>query len=722
MDRAYFLYVQEITNFLNNVVIKFSPFVDIFNQNATYLAVDGYDENDPTTYPYYRILTGDTAFAINEIYGYLPSTQSEVLLTRETVALHPDIVSFYREPKNLKLLVERYPEDDFIIRRLINPVTDIQFAIKSKNLTILPTQFSDQFLNEYERNSLLIFLQDILWRIDYRWYMVPLEFEDLYPYAFWGMLWNVLPFLLLTKRILNLRTLDVHPFHIWEYLTSMGFDGYRGYLTRNQEMFLYRNARYLKFHAGKSFLLDILESVFLLPLKYNLSKRDIIAHTYDRESTYDKYPDVIPSSSGNLEYQSSLTIESLLSDIYDDGYDSNNDSSYLSGVIDKLIKSPVNHLSTKFLAFDRNIDMSELMLLIRFILDEVVFLYSTNKLSFSVNIQSPITQNILQFDNVLDALSLFYYCIYVNDNPTIPFDKYTLTTALVHDTKPDINKHITIGNNSYYVPTYVEYSEILNNTPYISEMLYFPKDLSTKLGDLYIWLFAMINTVRSVTDTVEHEAYCHILKNLVPEIKVISLDQPYESYNAFFARYPKAYEEISQITDYSEYADMMYAIMTGICPLEYGFAALARDDEVVSILINKIKELFMYLVSYNITFLNPNIERTINVDLPKLVMRINRGVSDESGFVTDFIGSFIYIGNNMLDTFNQFISINHISEKNITLDDVDFDCDMTQTITSRSIHIENDNSNFDWSVKQTGTTTIYEKFGGSKVTFLNHLG
>lgn len=651
MDRLFFSHIQEITDFLNNVVIKFSPFVDIFNTNIDYLSVDGYDENDPTTYPYYRMLTGDTAFATTTILGYSPVLKNEVILTKESVALHPDIVTFYRDNKNLKRLLNRYPNDTFLIRRLINPIIDINYAINAKNLTVIPTTFEDTFLDENERSSLLTFLQDILWKIDYRWYISPLEFEDLYPYAFWGILWNTLPLLLLSKRILNIKTIDVHPFHIWEYLKSKGFAAYNGYLTRNQEMFLYRNADYLKFHGGKKFLLDILENVFLHPLKYSISKRDIALHTYNRELTHDKYPEVIQDD----ESQSSISFSSFLEDIYDDGYDSINDSEYNDKVTNQFIKAPTNHLVTKFLAFNRNIDMTEMTFLIRFILDEIIYLHKTNKLSFVVNIQSPVTQNILQFDNVIDAISLFYYCIYKrNDDPTVPFKYHTLTTAIDREVAPTIAERFYFDKYLYQMKTYIDVDSIVNDVPYITDTILSSRDLSNKLGSLYSWLFQYINKLRSTSDLLEHEFITHLLRSIVSESHHIDVDQTFNSYADYFNYYPQVKNEVTKLTTDDNYVDMMYAIITGICPLEYGFAALARDDEVVSILIHKIKELFTYLVSYNITFLNPNFEKIVIFEIPKIGTHIDMGAMDRYGVgSSNTVGSLTYVyGNNQNNQWN----------------------------------------------------------------------
>lgn len=728
MDKVYLLYVQEVTDFLDDVVIKFSPFVNIFNENPTYLAVPGYDEYNPKTYPYYRILAGDAAFATTDIYAYSPLLRQEILLTRENVTTYPDIAVFYRIPSNLKLLLNRYPNDKFIIRRILNPVKDIDKAINASNLTILETIYTDQFLNQYERSSILIFLQDILWKIDYRWYMSPLEYEDLYPYAFWAMLWSLLPLIVLTKRILNIKTSDVHPFHIWEYLTSLGFGRYKGYLSHEQELFLYRNALYLKFHAGKKFILDILESVFLTPLKYSLTKKTIISHTLGREETHDKVPDVIPTAGSVDEFLSSTTFDNFLQNIYDANCDIRNDDQYRQDISNRFSISPVNKLNTKFLELDRNIDMSEMTLVLRFILDEIIYLISKNKLQYAVDVQSPLSQTILRFDSVLDTLTFLFYCIYsCTEIPTVPFNKYSLTTALIHLQEPSFPTTVFVDGQIHYIKSYVDLDTIKAGIPFINEEFYTSRDLSTSLGILYTWLFDMINKLANISDTVTHESHVAVFRTLIPNETTVLINQPYATYTEFFEHYPNALNELSKIYESNQCSEFVYTIINSICPLEYGFASLARDDEVVSVLISKIKELFTYMVSYNITFLNQVFEQSTNLTIPKLTMHITEGV-EGSGIgalpggetnhnFTDIIYSLFHIDDGEIDTMNYYVSISETSEDEIILDNIDLELTCTPTTSYDFVQAEQIGSSVDVG-SEISYSTIFIVNEGIQLEFI----
>ena len=647
LDSSLF-YVQEAVDYLNSIVIKFTPFETLFNGFAAYLAVPGFNDEDPTTFPYYRILGGDTAFATVPLYGYSPNLQSEVLLTRANVIANPDIVSFYQTLDNLKVLLDRYPNDQFIIRRVLNPVVDIAGAIDADNLTILDTSYQDEILNPYEEGSIVSFLQQQLYMMSSRWYIPSFEFEDRFSYAFWSMLWLVLPNVILTKRIMNIKTIDVHPYHIWQYLTSMGFGSYNGYLSHSQELFLYRNARYLKWNAGKQFLLDILEEEFLLPIAYSLTEKTIVASTYDRQITHDKYPNVVPRLGNEEEFLSSSNFSDLLNEIYISGNDYRNDPTHITDVTNAFIKSPTNKLQTKFLEFNRNIDLTEISLLTRFLLDSIVYLCSVNLLRFPVVVVSPVSQESIGFSSVLDALNLIYYCIYsingiMSSTTTVseisPFSKYTSTAAVVHASAPTISKSAFVDGYAYNVSSDVDIDTFVNEFPYIDNRVYTPEDLSDKLGNQFKKLFDMINWINSRSSTVENDTLLSVFQTLVPKKTVVNVVQDYTTYTDYFKLYKDVLNDIKLITDPSQYDDYIYAIITAICPLKFGFTDLEEEDQIVSTIIQKIKDLFTYLVSYNITFISTAFDDCVVTSLPKVTANM------ESGEDYQFIGSLIMLTN-----------------------------------------------------------------------------
>ena len=296
------IYIQEVIDFLDTLVIKYDYFVTLVNDDLRYIDLPGYIDNDPITHPYYRILSGDSTLATEPIYAYSPNDNSDILLTKNVVT-NTNMLRFYiSSTVNMNTLMSKYPNDQFLIKRIFDPVTDIPSAITAKNLSLLRTSTMYDDSSGTDMTDTIIFLENFLEAFEYRWYINVFEYEDLYPIAYWATLWYLLPIVLLTKRILDVKTDNVHPFHIWEYLTSAGFGSYKGYFSRKQELFLYKNIDYLKHNVGKDFILDILGDIFLKPIRYSLTDKVILAHTEDRADTYDKVPEVLSKYGDDIDY------------------------------------------------------------------------------------------------------------------------------------------------------------------------------------------------------------------------------------------------------------------------------------------------------------------------------------------------------------------------------------------------------------------------------------
>ena len=602
--------------------------VEILNQDLRYYGK--FDPEDPNTFPYYRILTGDSTLATEEIKGWVPSLQIELSLNQSNLTYYPDMRSFYDNTDNLTNLLNRYPNDQFLIRRILNPVTNIQDAIDSKNLALLVTKYPSKSLNEHENEDLIQFLKDFLERFEYRWYINVFEYEDLYPLAFWSTLWYLLPIVLNTRRILNIRTNQVHSYHLWEHLTSVGYGSYRGYLSRRQELFLYRNYDYLRYNVGKKATLDVLELEFLRPMKYSLSEKMIISHTTDREETHDKEPEIVPRKGKLPDYQSSVNFDYFLSEINRNDLDPRGDIEYQSDISSSFGKSPSNELMTKFIELVRNIDNSEMMLLIRFILDSIAYLNSNYQLSFPILITNPVTGQVISFQTVTDALNLFYYCVHNQDPPINTPIRYSSVSAITTREAPDVQEMFNVANKKYLTKSFASVDEIINSVPYIPTVIFSPAELSRKLGIQYAWVFERFIKLRGISDTSQHEAHVIVYRSLIPEEHVIPVHQEYATYQEYFDAYPAVSAMFQETIQPEDYVDIMLAIFEAICPLSQGFETLARDDEAASVLVHKIREVFTYLTSYNVAFITPISSNQEEFELPKLTLDVDHNDCSEN--------------------------------------------------------------------------------------------
>ena len=228
---------SDISAFLLNESIK-----DKYGETA----VDIYA---PETWKYYLNLAGKPHFT--DVYMNVISldTLEVIEFTPENLKAHTATAMAYRfGTRYFYTLLRKYPEQEAYIMGVLNPV-DIFDAVAAENGSILAY---DRNLVESQELSLIEDLETYIKGYFSRWTVPGYQTTD--PYYSVG-----LHFVLAVhsyNRLLNLRqarchTNEVHSFHIREYLASHGgLDKYIPYLTLYQQLYLYRNIRYLEHHNG----------------------------------------------------------------------------------------------------------------------------------------------------------------------------------------------------------------------------------------------------------------------------------------------------------------------------------------------------------------------------------------------------------------------------------------------------------------------------------------
>ena len=228
---------SDISAFLLNESIK-----DKYGETA----VDIYE---PETWKYYLNLAGKPHFT--DVYMNVISldTLEVIEFTPENLKAHTATALAYRfGTRYFYSLLRKYPQQEAYIMGVLNPV-DIYDAVSAENGTVLTY---DKSLVEEQELSLIEDLETYIKGYFSRWTVQGYQTTD--PYYSVG-----LHFVLAVhsyNRLLNLRqarchTNEVHSFHIREYLASHGgLDRYMPYLTLYQQLYLYRNIRYLEHHNG----------------------------------------------------------------------------------------------------------------------------------------------------------------------------------------------------------------------------------------------------------------------------------------------------------------------------------------------------------------------------------------------------------------------------------------------------------------------------------------
>lgn len=264
MQNSYYaIYVNDIIAFSRTLVIKFSDVADTVNQALRDI---GYtvDETQPQTWRYYQHLAGvyhpmDTEMTVRSV-----DTLETIAFTKENLAIHRATAREYRPgTRYYNDLIQRYPNQADLIHGIITPV-DIDIAIAAAEGDILG--YDATYIGTNETN-LITNLQGWIHRYVGRWHNRQYCLADtLYLPAFLGTFYLQLPNVIQTLRLENAKTQYAHHFHIRSYLASNGgLDRFMPYMTTKQQLWLYRNIRYLRRHVGQQQIFDLLVDNLLTP-------------------------------------------------------------------------------------------------------------------------------------------------------------------------------------------------------------------------------------------------------------------------------------------------------------------------------------------------------------------------------------------------------------------------------------------------------------------------
>lgn len=195
----------------------------------------------------------DPAIVVNDYRKILITsldTLEIIAFTKENLNVHKATAKAYRHGSRFFIeLVAKYPNDRLLIMGILYPV-DIQKAIDAPDNSIIsyPKEYVEQA--EY---SLIHKLNDWISGFTFRWKNAQFEITDnLYMHTFLGVLYSKLVPVILNLRLAACKTDEVHSFHIRQHLASHGMlDKYLSLLTREQQLFLYRNILYIERNNGK---------------------------------------------------------------------------------------------------------------------------------------------------------------------------------------------------------------------------------------------------------------------------------------------------------------------------------------------------------------------------------------------------------------------------------------------------------------------------------------
>lgn len=414
MDTTQKLYLDSIFQFANTLTLKFPMAAKLRNN---YLKALGYvvDPDDKSTWAYYMNLAGeyhesDTLMTIvsMDTLETIDFTYNNLLLHRATKAAYVWGSDYY------EALVERYPEQETLIRGILNPVP-VETSIAANDWEIL---YYDTSLVEEQEVYFIEELQRWISRFTTRWFLpFPAEVQSQYPGTFFAILFQHLVGEIINIRNRYTRTSYTHSYHLWSYLGSHSrLNVFKDYASLKQTLFLYRNIAYIDAHAGRtSTFVDLIANILTdrgIPLtSYEIQQdlKDLTGNIYTK-GIVAKLPE--NSLAQSVTGVQRITIEEALTNELEAAKD-NSDYLYDQKIaVPARVKNAItNVIPTKVLE-SVMVDQSDAMprKFVDTLLAEWMFLSTNGRYVANIAINNPLTQETMNM-TVKEAMILWIYCV-----------------------------------------------------------------------------------------------------------------------------------------------------------------------------------------------------------------------------------------------------------------------------------------------------------------------
>lgn len=333
------------------------------------------------------------------------------------------------------------------------------------------TELQPQFLEYSELGSIVQALQSFLIVFNERW-NVPeyMEFEKYGHIIYWTILWTLLPNVVLQQRIDNMHTASVHTDLIWAYLKSKGIGDYRDVLNDKQQMFMYKNIRYLLNHKGTIETLEILANNLLKDYNITLVSKYVAIETSGSESRCVPTSQVLSKditkdyiNIGNIEAMQQ-TLATTYAQEVNDGIEPDIGPDLLDEQDYKLSRIENSTLPTKLVQFVRtNVSYQIGLEYIKYALESFTYMLSNQNTSCTVdydnliNVRSDRVSGGLPL-TIKEAFALFQYCLYSAEAPTVLLTPDNIDNFIDKDVIFDKSRVlITNQNANNFIGAYVTY-------------------------------------------------------------------------------------------------------------------------------------------------------------------------------------------------------------------------------------------------------------------------
>lgn len=609
------LYRREIFNFLRTVTIKFEPFACQWAKN---MSMHGITNPHGEWNPYYIHLAGEytadelASGDVMHVYTVEHELPEDAIFSKDLKITNPKTYELYKIPNDEYFhLEEQYSKYTGLLRCMVYPVSSIDDAIAAPNLTLLA--YDDSLLEINERESIIKCLKDFLDMVRTRWWIEEYTYEDMYAITFWGMLWQMLPMVLLGQRFKNIKTPYVHSFHVWEYLKSKGLNDYRDILTTNQALWLYRNIDYILKNKGKASNLQILAENLLEDAYISLHYVDIQQDISEFEDTLHAIPQFIFNDFITNKETKIKQLDDLNPILYDEGLSDNNTPEYVQKTADGLGTTAYNQLPTKYLEFKKNrIDTSAACMMTTFFLHSLMYRCSEDKLEYSVTVSDSYSGTKIKL-HIKDMICLLYYsvCKSVGIVPTyIPTQVRVRVPYVIDKNDVTFTESIKYSDNTYRINELVAVEKILNAIPWYKNVFVSRDDFAEFINNQYTIYYFLFKQMEQSNKYLYHKALRRMLDDITIN-KLIDVHlSTYSTYAEWLEHTPVANNIIKQYdalvddtlrdTSYRTLSVTIYDTIFNTADSKYGVNTVKKMNSIY----DAIRNLFISLCSYNITFID----------------------------------------------------------------------------------------------------------------------
>lgn len=285
-------YIEECITLTKSIIVKNHQEAKLYNEHLKLTHPDYTPDSDIRNWRYYKHITAsyhdlDTPIEITSV-----DNGSTIILTKTNLSIHRrtrlEILKFgqyYDE------IVQRYPTQQLFIKAVVSTplYTDIDQIINLPDYAIL--SYNSAYIEPNE-HDLIVQLQKRVDNYKSIW-LIPYyqNLDNLFLASQYHIFYQFLFTSLLSIRLENAKTMRAHSFHIRLYLASnYKLDKQMPFLSRRQQLYLYRNLKYLSNHSGKNHVFrSLINELFN---EHNVS---VVNYEYSQQNelTDDNYVDYV---------------------------------------------------------------------------------------------------------------------------------------------------------------------------------------------------------------------------------------------------------------------------------------------------------------------------------------------------------------------------------------------------------------------------------------------